>query len=273
MKNVKKVLASGLALTLLFSQGMANVDAKAKFADKNKNKISDQWEKKYKLKGKGLAKLDYDKDGLSTLVEYQLNLNPKKADSNNNGVTDGQEDYDHDGLSNLSEVELGTNPDDSDTDNDKIKDGAEVSKSGVTLAKTIKELEFEIKSADNKEMKVKYKYNKQGKMTIIIEDETNTLTKEMISSLVTDFQGASTLTADDIKTKIVDILKGLDLSTMQFNVEYFNGHDLEVNKQYKHDEHIQGNDDGNQDEQHNGEVESENNDQQQKTDVTNNNQK
>ena len=109
MKNCKKVLASGLALTLLFSQGLTNVDAKskAKIDDKNKNGLSDKWEKKYKLTGKSMAKMDYDKDGLTTLVEYKLNLNPKSADTDKDGVLDGQEDSDKDGLSNLAEVEQG----------------------------------------------------------------------------------------------------------------------------------------------------------------------
>ena len=236
MKNCKKVLASGLALTLLFSQGITNVDAKAKVVDKNKNGISDKWEKKYKLKGKSMAKMDYDKDGLTTLIEYKLNLNPKKADTDKDKVLDGQEDSDKDGVTNASEVELGLNPKDSDTDNDKIKDGSEKSKAGAKLSKTIKELKFEIKSADDKEIKVEYKYNKKGTMTIKIKDETSTLTKEMISSLVSEFQDTSKLTSDEILAKIQTILKVTDLSKIEFEVEYFNGHDFDIEKEYKNDD-------------------------------------
>lgn len=244
MKNCKKVLASGLALTLLFSQGITNVDAKAKVVDKNKNGISDKWEKKYKLKGKSLAKMDYDKDGLTTLIEYKLNLNPKKADTDQDKVLDGQEDSDKDGVTNASEVELGLNPKDSDTDNDKIKDGSEMSKAGAKLSKTIKKLKFEIKSADDKEIKVEYKYNKKG-MTIKIKDETSTLTKVMISSLVSEFQDTSKLTSDDILENIQTILKVTDLTKVEVEVEYFNGHDYEIEKEYKNNQDDDDQDDDN----------------------------
>lgn len=243
MKNCKKVLASGLALTLLFSQGITNVDAKTKVVDKNKNGISDKWEKKYKLKGKSLAKMDYDKDGLTTLLEYKLNLHPKKADTDKDRVLDGQEDHDKDGVSNVSEVELDLNPKDSDSDDDKIKDGSEKSKAGAKLSKTIKELKFEIESTDDKEIKVEYKYNKKGKMTIKIKDETNTLTKEMISSIVSELQDTSKLTSDEIIKKIQTILKVTDLTKVEVEVEYFNGHDFEIEKEYKNNQEDEDDDD------------------------------
>lgn len=255
MKNFKKVLASGLALTLLFSQGINNVDAKTKVVDKNKNGISDKWEKKYKLKGKTLAKQDYDKDELTTLIEYKLNLNPKRVDSDQDGVLDGQEDGDKDGLSNISEVELGTNPNDSDTDDDKIKDGSEKSKDGVKFSKTIRELQFEIQSADNKEIKVEYKFNKKGKATIKIKDETNTVTKDTIDILVNEFQDASKLTEEEIVTKIQTIFHLQSDFHVQFELEYFNGRDFEVEKEHRDESDFQ--DDGNDDGDEQQKVESE----------------
>lgn len=236
MKNCKKVLASGLALSLIFSQGLTNVDAKAKMVDKNKNGISDKWEKKYKLKGKSIAKMDYDKDGLATLIEYQLNLNPKKADTDKDKVLDGQEDSDKDGVTNAAEIELGLKPNDSDSDDDKIKDGSEKSKAGAKLSKTIKELKFEIKAADDKEIKVEYKYNKKGTMTIKIKDETNLLTKEIINSLVSELQDTSNVTSNDILEKIQTILNVKDISKVEFEVKYFNGHDFDAEKEYKNNE-------------------------------------
>lgn len=233
LKNYGKVLASGLALTLLFSQGLHTVDAKGKHKeksthsdDKNKNGISDKWEKKYNLKGKRLAQQDSDKDGLSNLMEYKLKMNPLKADTNNDGVDDGQEDADQDGLSNVSEIQLGTNPEDSDTNNDGVEDGFAKGKDGVQLSDTVKGFHLELKTTDNKEIKVEYKYNQNGKMKIKIEDETQTLTKDMINSLVNELQDTTNLTSDEIVAKIQTVLNVSDSSTVQFDLEYFNGHDI-----------------------------------------------
>ncbi|WP_409274623.1 right-handed parallel beta-helix repeat-containing protein [Neobacillus sp. SCS-31] len=90
--------------------------------DNNKNGIDDRWEKKYglELTNKLTASEDPDKDGLTNLVEYQLNLNPKSSDTDKNGVPDGYEDYDNDGLYNLAEVKLGFNPTIPDLDKTKI---------------------------------------------------------------------------------------------------------------------------------------------------------
>ncbi|WP_316571771.1 right-handed parallel beta-helix repeat-containing protein [Neobacillus sp. YIM B06451] len=92
------------------------------FLDNNKNGIDDYWEKKYglDLTNKLTASEDPDKDGLTNLVEYKLNLNPKSSDTDKNGVPDGFEDYDNDGLYNLAEVKLGFNPKVPDIDKTKI---------------------------------------------------------------------------------------------------------------------------------------------------------
>jgi hypothetical protein len=51
---------------------------------------------------------------------------PHDADSDGNGVSDGEEDFDGDGLSNLREFLLGTNPFNSDSDRDGLTDYDEV---------------------------------------------------------------------------------------------------------------------------------------------------
>lgn len=92
-------------------------------------------------------------------------------------------------------------------------------------------------------MKVEYKY-KKGKMKIEIEDETNTLTKEMISELVSTLQDTSKLTSDEIIAKIQAILNVQDFSNVKFEIEYLNGHDFEIDKEYKnHDENVQDDED------------------------------
>lgn len=70
-----------------------------------------------------------DTDGDSLLDGYEISVlgsDPLKADSDANGVPDGEEDYDSDGLTNLDEYQLGTDPLFNDTDFDGLLDDEEV---------------------------------------------------------------------------------------------------------------------------------------------------
>ncbi len=69
--------------------------------------------------------IDTDGDGLPDGVEILLGLDPLRADTNNNGVTDGQEDADGDGLRNAYEIEFGLNPLRRDTNGNGVGDGEE----------------------------------------------------------------------------------------------------------------------------------------------------
>ena len=70
---------------------------------------------------------DFDSDGISNQWEFKLaNLNPTLADSDGDGIADGQEDSDGDGLINLDEIAQGTKLDVNDTDSDGLSDGSEV---------------------------------------------------------------------------------------------------------------------------------------------------
>ena len=97
----------------------------SKNADSNHNSIPDKWEKKFHLHGKGLAKADPDKDGLNNLAEFKSKTNPRKADSNGNGVPDASEDPDHDNVDNGNEAREGTNPTKADSNGNGVKDGQE----------------------------------------------------------------------------------------------------------------------------------------------------
>lgn len=72
---------------------------------------------------------DSDADGLSDRFEIERLLGlamPGEADTDGNGVPDGQEDHDGDGLDAAAEQGLSTNPAEPDSDGDGVEDGAEV---------------------------------------------------------------------------------------------------------------------------------------------------
>ena len=69
--------------------------------------------------------IDSDGDGVPDSVEVTMGLNPLDADSDLDGIPDGDEDADGDGLSNRAEVVMGSNPLVADTNGNGVNDGAE----------------------------------------------------------------------------------------------------------------------------------------------------
>ena len=76
---------------------------------------------------------DFDRDGLKNIDEFRCGTNPRRADTDKDGVIDGLEDPDGDGLVNIAEIDSKTNPRRADTDKDGIKDADEdPDKDGLT---------------------------------------------------------------------------------------------------------------------------------------------
>jgi hypothetical protein len=109
------------------------------FIDTDNDGMDDNWELEHGLKvGINDAALDADSDGLTNLQEYLAGTDPQKADTDGDGLTDGDEvnkyhtdplnpDSDSDGLSDGDEVnKYHTNPLQQDTDGDGFFDGLEV---------------------------------------------------------------------------------------------------------------------------------------------------
>jgi outer membrane protein OmpA-like peptidoglycan-associated protein len=98
--------------------------------------------------GRGTGPLDPDHDGLSNKEEKKLGTNPKLADTDSDGLSDGDEvlkyktdplklDTDSDGLSDGDELlKYKTDPLKSDTDGDGLSDGDEVLKYKTDPLKT-----------------------------------------------------------------------------------------------------------------------------------------
>ncbi len=68
---------------------------------------------------------DLADDYLDAYYEYISRTNPRDKDSNDNGVSDGDEDFDHDGLINRIEQVFGSDPWLPDTDDDGSFDGTD----------------------------------------------------------------------------------------------------------------------------------------------------
>jgi subtilisin family serine protease len=109
--------------------GLAPSDAPVLFGTKDSNGdgIPDWWYIAYGISptGPSVAGLDWDNDGLTNFWEYVLGSNPNDVYSLDvSGIlTDAQVDSDGDGLSNEEELILGTNPSLADTDDDGLQDG------------------------------------------------------------------------------------------------------------------------------------------------------
>src|SRR3954468_6246102 len=96
--------------------------ASARQRDRNHDGVADAWAKRNRVYG---AKKDPDKDGLSNKGEFLSATNPRKPDSDGDGVSDANEDPDRDGVDNGNEVREHTNPRRADSDRDGRKDGKE----------------------------------------------------------------------------------------------------------------------------------------------------
>jgi hypothetical protein len=122
MKTVKALVIAAMTLALLAIPAAAF----AKKGDRDNDRLPDRWEKKHHLstKAKSTSK-DPDKDGLSNLGELRSKTDPKDADSDNDGLEDGDEDRDKDGVDNANELRERTSPVDDDSDDDGVEDGDE----------------------------------------------------------------------------------------------------------------------------------------------------
>lgn len=108
---MKKNRTPRLALVLVAALAtMAVFASTAPAKDRNGNGIKDAWEKAHGLSTKkDQGNRDADGDGARNRCEYQAKTDPNVADSNGDGVTDGDTDTDGDGATNRAESNLRSN--------------------------------------------------------------------------------------------------------------------------------------------------------------------
>ncbi len=104
-------------------------------ADRNRDRIPDRWERRYRLSLKvKQTRRDQDHDGLNNLGEFRSKTNPRDDDSDNDGVEDGDE------------RSHGLNARDDDSDGDGVEDGDE--NAGKVLTFTGGRLTIELTNGD-----------------------------------------------------------------------------------------------------------------------------
>jgi Bacterial TSP3 repeat len=122
VKKIRLLLFGVVVAALLAVPGAAM----AKSRDRDHDKLPDKWEKKFHLSThRNSAKGDPDHDGLNNLGEFRAGTNPRRADTDGDGINDANDDQDNDGVDNADEMAEHTNPRDADTDNDGVRDGEE----------------------------------------------------------------------------------------------------------------------------------------------------
>src|SRR4051812_41193895 len=86
--------------------------------------LPDLWERDYGLDPDNAtdATLDSDGDGLDNRMELRLRTAPTSADSDGNGIADGNEDTDLDGLRNRVEIQAASDPAQADSNGDGVGD-------------------------------------------------------------------------------------------------------------------------------------------------------
>jgi hypothetical protein len=130
IRTARLALALALAATLVLAASAAAKPQRLPKGWAKKNHVSQ-------------AARDTDGDDLTNWGEWRSGTNPRKRDTDHDGVRDGAEDRDRDGLRNADEVALGADPRKQDSDHDGVRDGrdefdvagqvASVSGSVVTL--------------------------------------------------------------------------------------------------------------------------------------------
>lgn len=121
---IRKAMAVFVTGLLFLALGAGTAEAKKN--DKNSNGIPDRWEKRYGLSiKKDQSRKDNDRDGLNNRSEWRSATNPKKVDSDGDGLEDADEDRDRDRVDNGNEQRQKTRANDPDSDDDGKRDGIE----------------------------------------------------------------------------------------------------------------------------------------------------
>src|ERR1700750_1363238 len=87
-----KLFGAGTAMLVIAASLVLAATASAHSRDHNRDGIPDRWEARHHLSLKvNQARRDPDHDGLANRGEYKAGLDPRKADTDGDGIDDGDE--------------------------------------------------------------------------------------------------------------------------------------------------------------------------------------
>ncbi|WP_445359972.1 PQQ-binding-like beta-propeller repeat protein [Microbulbifer sp. EKSA005] len=180
------------------------LDARGKFVDvtpdwdSDSDGLPDWWEYGFGLdpKNVGDGGSDLDGDGLSALLEYTFGTHANNADTDNDGVNDGDElliygsnpfvdDTDADGLSDGVEAELGTSLLAQDSDNDGLTDFTEVKELGSNPL---------LEDSDNDGMEDMYEF--EYGLNLLVDDSAGDIDADGLTNLQEYVLGSSPINID-----------------------------------------------------------------------------
>ncbi len=139
MRKTLLIVATALATAVMLVPAAAQASGArhrtAATADRNRDRIPDRWERRYRLSLRvKQTRRDQDHDGLNNLGEFRSKTNPRDDDSDNDGVEDGDE------------RSHGLNARDDDSDDDGVEDGDE--NAGKVLSFTGGRLTIQLTNGD-----------------------------------------------------------------------------------------------------------------------------
>jgi len=89
---MRKISITTAGAALLIAMLLLPAAALAKRGDRNHDRIPDRWERTHRLSLRlNQAKKDQDRDGLKNLAEYRAHTDPRDADTDSDGVEDGDD--------------------------------------------------------------------------------------------------------------------------------------------------------------------------------------
>lgn len=146
---------------------------------------------------------DYDRDGLTTIEEYNIGTDPWVADTDEDTLFDGEEvnnymtdplkkDTDDDGLEDEDEINLGTDPNNPDTNENGILDGDECWEQTISL--DIQEDDEKVSAITDVSVTFDCSGIMEKKVTI-----ENTYNKDILSSNVVGMVGVPVNITSDVK--------------------------------------------------------------------------
>jgi hypothetical protein len=178
-------------------------------------------------------KEDQDQDRLTTREEFIVGTQPLKKDSDRDGITDNEEDRDQDTLLNEDEFELGSDPTKADSDQDGTRDDQEdTDQDGVQNNQELKRIMIKVTDTNKKKFERRYS-NEHQRKELRFKDEIGITD---VATLKDRLLVTPSMTEEELLTLVAQALQLANIKTLQFQVKFYNGQELESEDEHADDD-------------------------------------